>query len=213
MPLKNQLVEMIINLGFRKNCIVETILITKNEDGSYNPAPMGVTWVGGPKIEVNPFKSSKTCQNLQRDSYSVINILSDPFLFLATAFKDEIDFDFTLDHYRLEDSEAIIHLDKNECSELSDDRLSFLNEVKDIKIYHKYPRVISRGTSEAINAVIHATRVKYYRRQGKYNEAEYLEKKICDCVELIRRISGEGSPEMKVSDIIEEMLVQWREEL
>lgn len=212
MLLKIQLTKKLIKLGFRKNCIVETILVTKNDDGTYNPAPMGVTWVGGITMVINPYKSTKTCQNLQRDCISVINIESNPLLFLATAFKDEIDLNYTLDNYRLESSEATIHLLKNKCSKLSEDRLSFLNKVSDIKIHHNYPRVLSRGTAEAINAIIHATRVNYYLKQGAWDEVELFEKKIWDSVELIRRISGKDSPEIKVSNIIEDMLDKWRKE-
>jgi hypothetical protein len=44
-------------------------------------------------------------------------------------------------------------------------------------------------------------------------EAELLEKKIWNSIELIKRISGENSPEVKVSCIIEDFLEKWREEL
>jgi hypothetical protein len=84
--------------------------------------------------------------------------------------------------------------------------------VEDIKIYHHFPRVFSRGTSEAIEAVIHATRVKAYKGQGRIGEAESLEKKIREDIRLIKRVSGEDSSEMKVSEKIEELLKKWREE-
>jgi len=209
MALKNQIIDKIIDLGFRENCIVETILVTKNEDESLNPAPMGLSWIRGSLMEIKPFKSSRTYKNLQRSDVSYVNIINDPYIFLVAAFKDEFNYDFKFVDHDLKDSEASLSLEKFESSELSDDRFSFINIVKDIKIYHGYPRVFSRGTSEAIEAVIHATRVKAYKEQGKYDTADLLEEKIWECIRLIKIISGEDSPEMRVVDKIEGLLKVW----
>jgi hypothetical protein len=213
MALKNKIIDKIGELGFRENCIMETILVTKNEDESLNPAPMGVSWIGGFLMEIKPYKSSTTFQNLQRNDVSYLNIINDPYIFLVAAFKDEFQYDFEFIGHDLKDSEASLSLEKFESFELSGDRFSFLNKVKDIKIYHAYPRVFSRGTSEAIEAVVHATRVKVYKKQGKCDKADHLEDKIWECIRLIKRISGEDSPEMRVVDKIKDLLKVWSGEI
>jgi hypothetical protein len=174
---------------------------------------MGVSWLGDSLMEIKPFKSSSTFHNLQRNYVSYVNINNDPHIFLVAAFKDEFHHDFEFVGNDLKDSEASLSLKKLEGYELSDDRFSFINRVTDIKIYHGYPRVFSRGTSEAIEAVIHATRVKTYKEQGKYDKADLLEDKIWECIRLIKRISGEDSPEMRVADKIDGLLKAWSREL
>ena len=75
-------------LGFTENCIVETILVTLNKDGSPNPAPMGFT-KEGKVLTVKVYKTSQTYQNLVKGASAYINIVSDPMVFLRCAFKGE----------------------------------------------------------------------------------------------------------------------------
>lgn len=212
-PLKeNEIIKNLVNLGFRKNCVMETITVTENPDGSFNPAPMGVTWIGGTLMEFKPYKATQTYRNLQCSTTSHINLVNDPLLFLYSAFKNEVKAVIDMDGPILLGSEACIAIEKIKESELSEDRYYYMNRVKNIKIYHCYPRVFSRGISEAIEAVIHATRVKAYRNQGKETEAARLEDRIKDCIRLIKKVSGEDSPEMMVSEKIRELLDKWRME-
>jgi hypothetical protein len=92
MPLKkNHVTETLSNIGFRKNCIMEIILVTMNPNDSFNAAPMGVRWIGEDLFEVKTFKSSQTYLNLQNHSASYINIVSNPLFFLNSAFKKILD--------------------------------------------------------------------------------------------------------------------------
>jgi hypothetical protein len=208
---RTKVIQKLINLGFRKNCVMETILVTMNPDGSFNPAPMGVTWIGNEIIEIRPFKSSQTYKNLLNTKNSHINIINNPMIFLKSAFKREFDNTFQMDDFILNGCEALISLEKIKGSEISEDRYNFKNQVIDVKIYHKYPRVFSRGTSEAIEAVIHATRVQFNREKGIIEEVKQLEDKINDCSKLIRRISDRDSLERRVAQKIEDLLKKWRE--
>lgn len=73
-----------------ENCIVETLLMTSNLDGSPNIAPMGITRHGNHLI-VKAYKTSQTYENLKRGDSVSIYVSSDPLLFLKTAFKQEFD--------------------------------------------------------------------------------------------------------------------------
>ena len=82
---------MLGELGFTPNCIVETILVTRDGSGNLNAAPMGVKRIGEDILEVAPFLSSVTHKNLKHGSYASINLTQSPLLFYATAFKDDVE--------------------------------------------------------------------------------------------------------------------------
>ena len=160
-------------LGFTPNNIVETILITKNRDGSYNPAPIGVI-NKGKKIEIRPYTSSNTYQNLTKSNRLSINITDDPMLFLKTSFKDELEGIPTVTDWVLEGSDATIIAEKTGMSMFSEPQASFsLNPVA-VSINRETPTVFSRGRAEAIEAIIHATRVKVFKATSQEEKVKEL---------------------------------------
>jgi hypothetical protein len=55
--------------------IIETLVTTKNQDGSLNLAPMGPTYQGSwERFELRPFDSSTTLANLQRTGEGILHI-------------------------------------------------------------------------------------------------------------------------------------------
>jgi hypothetical protein len=202
--------ETLDTLGFREGCIAEVILVTVNPDGSPNAAPMGVKRTGGTLFEVTPFKTSATYRNLLRDPRSTMNVTSDPTVFLATAFKDETPRQPAMDGLSLVGCDACIKLDRVEGVELSADRHLFRNKVDEVAVHSAHPRVFSRGVAEAVEAVIHATRVKAFRTQGRHGDAGALEEKVAECIGVVRRVSAGGSPEAEAVDRLERMLDGWR---
>ena len=74
-------------LGFTQNSFVETILVTRAKDGSFNPAPMGVIRQGK-QFEIRPYKSITTYRNLMTGNMVSNNITDDPMLFFCSAFTD-----------------------------------------------------------------------------------------------------------------------------
>jgi hypothetical protein len=202
--------ETLDSLGFREGCIAEVVLVTVNPDGSPNAAPMGAKRVGGDVFEVKPYKSSATYRNLLNDPRSTINVTSDPMVFLATAFKDEVPTQPAMAGLCLKGCDACIVLERTEGVEFSTDRYLFKNKAKEVSVYASHPRVFSRGVAEAVEAVIHATRVKAFRMQGRHGEAHTLEGKTRECLGVVRRISAGGSPEAEVADRLERLLERWR---
>jgi len=202
--------ETLDSLGFREGCIAEVVLVTVNPDGSPNAAPMGAKRVGGDVFEVKPYKSSATYRNLLNDPRSTINVTSDPMVFLATAFKDEVPTQPAMDGLCLKGCDACIALERTEGVEFSADRYLFKNKAKEVSVYASHPRVFSRGVAEAVEAVIHATRVKAFRMQGRHGEAHTLEEKTRECIGVVRRVSAGGSPEAETADRLERLLERWR---
>ena len=68
-------------IGMEKGRQYETIITTKNEDGSKNAAPIGVICAGENKIINRIFKSSHTLENIIREREFTVNITYDPELF------------------------------------------------------------------------------------------------------------------------------------
>ena len=195
-------------LGFTPDCYVETILVTMNPEGSYNAAPMGVIRVKN-SLEVRPFKSNTTYENLLKRHKASVNITDDPMLFLQTAFKDELDESPSIIDWRVDGAEAVVMAEKRGQATLSDIRASFTLEPVSISIYREEPTVFSRGRAEAIEAVIHATRIKVFQSERKITEVGELLEKLESCFNVIKRVSSEESAEVKVMKSIQGLLEKW----
>jgi len=195
-------------LGFPEDCIVETILVTRNKDGSYNAAPMGVTRNGAALI-VRPFKSTQTFKNLSLGGSASINLSDSPHLFLATSFKEEVDDQPNIDEEGLEGADATIHSETGEMFIETDLRASFSLTPRDIKIKSPHPTVFSRGRSEAIEAIIHATRIQVFNEESRDSEVQKLVDEVKGNLDVIRRVSKDGSQEIEVAEKILSLIKKW----
>ena len=195
-------------LGFPENCIVETILVTGNPDGSHNAAPMGVTRDGTALI-VRPFKSTQTFKNLSLGGDASINLSDDPRLFLATAFKEEVEDQPKANKHGLEGADSTIYCDKGEMFNETEHRASFTLKPRDVEIKSQYPTVFSRGRSEAMEAIIHATRIQVFSEEGRDAEVNKLKDRVRDNLDVIKRVSAEGSNEAQVAAKLLSMIKKW----
>lgn len=194
-------------LGFTENSIVETILVTTNPDGSQNPAPMGIVF-DGVLLKCRPFNTSNTCRNLTTKSEASVLVCNEPIIFLKTAFKDEMNDRGTIDK-TLDKAEAIILTTKTSETTLSDLQTSFKLQPIDITIKTDKPLVFSRGRAMAIEAIIHATRVKVFHLQNHESEVKSLLTRIRYCFDVIHRVSDVGSAEMIVVDALKKLMKDW----
>jgi hypothetical protein len=195
-------------LGFTKNSVVEIILVTVNKNGTFNAAPMGVLNHNS-TIEARPFLTSRTYQNLRRHEKAAINIINNPYIYLATAFKDEIENPPRIIDFMLEDSEAVIRVEKISESKYSDLQAAFLLKPLEIMINRNKPLVFSRGRAEAIEAVIHATRIKVFHGENQRKEVTTLMEKLDYSLKVIDRVSGKDTPEMIVAEKIRDIIEHW----
>jgi uncharacterized protein len=199
------------NLGFIENSIVETILVTKNIDGSFNAAPMGVIYSDN-KLEVRTYTSSKTYENLLRNECVSLNISDNPLLFLKTAFKNVFEVPDITDG-GIENSDAVIYAMKIREDNPFDNRASFSFKPTDIVVKREVPTVFSRGRAAAIEAIIHATRVEVFHFGGKEHRVNELLVKIDLCFDIISKTSDVSSTEMRVLDELKTLFKKWGVEL
>jgi len=201
-------------MGFQMGGINETILTTVNPDGSFNAAPMGVHRVDHEALELRPFKSSSSFRNLLNNPNACINVTENPGLFFVTAFKGktvegllepEIDKEM-----RLISAFAHIFVDVSRSSDISENRACFTCRVKDIKAPAMTPRSHSRGRAEAIESIIHATRIEVFSKEGRLEDVERLIKRFAECKDVVERVSAPESVETRVIGELEKMIAIWR---
>ena len=203
-------IESLKAMGFKPNSIVEVILTTRNSDGTVNAAPMGVKVIEDLLIEIKPFKTSKTYSNLKRRSELCLNISHDPWLYLTTAFKNDFKTVPKLtEKLALDEAQACIFCKVIVFDDYSDQRGLFKVKPTQIQVISQTPLVFSRGVGQAIEAVIHATRVKAYTEQGMFLEADHLKERIMECVEVIKRVSSQDTSEYRVAEKIIDLIEKW----
>lgn len=206
---------MLGELGFDLGCIVEAIIVTRNPDSSPNAAPMGVTRTAPSILEIKPFKTSRTYRNLISTVNACVNITDDPELFLVTGFKDDPELELGKpmidDKLTLEQAAASIFVSIVSYHDVSEDRGTFKCRVNSVEVHHPFPWVFSRGRAEAMEAIVHATRIKEHLLRGNLGDAEKLYKRFIDCRVVVERVSASGSKEMRVIRALETMMGSWRE--
>jgi len=206
--------ELLDELGFSRGSTVEAIVTTRRADGSPNAAPMGIARVGPDLLQLRPFRSSETYRNLMRNPEACVNVTSDPELFLATALKQEMELgpmqpainrDLSLDA-----ADAAVFIEALSGNAASEDRGRFVCRANSITVRRHLPMVFSRGRAEAVEAVIHGTRIRAFLSMGRSAEAENLIKRIGECREVIRRVSSPDAAEAKVIEALEASIERWR---
>ncbi len=196
--------ESLSKLGFTENCIVETLLVSSNLDGSPNIAPMGITRRDKSLI-VKPFKPSQTYENLKRGGSISIHISHDPLLFLKTAFKQEFDQQTEM----VKDTDAIIQAEITSLIHEDELRASFRLYPSSLEIKNSTPTVFSRGRADAIELVINATRLQVHKTENLDHEVQLIVTKIRENIEIINRVSVEGTSEHKVVEAIKSLSKKW----
>ncbi len=195
-------------LGFTESSIVETILVTENRDGTYNAAPMGVIYRDG-FIEVRPYRSSRSYLNLHNSNQASITVTDDPLLFFKTAFKDELNWSLPVTDWVLQGCDATVCLEKQDEFNISDLQAGFKLNPTRVEITRSQPTAFSRGRAEAIEAVIHATRVKVFQAERRYENVDELLKRINECIKVINRVSAADSHEMQVVEELNRLMIKW----
>lgn len=203
-----QVTESLSKLGFSQECIAEIILVTQNQNGSFNAAPMGVTRKGT-TLTVQPFKTSQTYENLMRGDPVSINMSNDPLLFLATAFKDEVDDQPIIGEMGLSCADAVIYSETGGMLDESELRATFSLLPKDVVIKSSYPTVFRRGRYEAIEAIIHATRIQVFHNQSQDTKVLKLKEKVRNNLNVIKKVSTEDSPEAITAKKLLFLMEKW----
>ena len=199
-------------LGFEEGQVFETIVTTMDRDGSVNAASMGVVRTGRETLVVRPYKSSSTYRNLSSRPEACVNVTDDPVVFLVTAFKGEGLRGFeepSLDGIKLREADAHIFISVRDLDD-SQDRARFTCNVDSVEVGEAGPRPFSRGRAQAIEAVIHATRIEYLFGEGRVEEGEELVRRFGVCKDVVGRVSTPDSAEGRVIRELERLIEGWR---
>ncbi len=207
-------------LGFSKGIITETIVSTYNVEGQPTAAPMGVTMENTQHITIRPFTSTLTYKNLQLKKCAVINVTEDPELYYRTAFKEanpkgRIPQEWfgkadAVDAPKLRMADAHIEVSVVDLSIFEAERAKVLCQVKLIKAPKMLPTVYCRASYAAIEAVIHATRVKVLvNDKSEQKRVHMLLETIKSCTDVVNRVA----PNSRYSEIMADLnqrIDSWR---
>jgi hypothetical protein len=207
--------DKINTLGFVRGSICEVILTTINPDGSRNAAPMGIMRTGPISVEIKPFKTSNTYRNLLMNKIACLNITADPVLFLITSFKGECFKDFPDISFRkgmrIDDSDAHVFIEVESSQDIAVNRSRFICRATSIEVNKTTPIVFSRGKAEAIEAIVHATRIEVFSRNETWDKVENLIRRFHASKDIVEKVSAPDSMETKVVRELDRLIKGWRD--
>ena len=209
----------LIDLGFSRGVIVETVVSTYNVNGHANAAPMGALMENMYRIAIRVYTSSLTYKNLQSRRGAVLNLTLDPELFYRTTFKDanpngempHVWFERaeTVDAPRLKAADALIEVSVAEINPFDDERDTVFCDIKLIKASRGLPKVYCRALFATIEAIIHATRVKTFLKGDEQEKTKKLLEKIEYCNYIVNRVAPQSSYSIIMADLTR-MIDSWR---
>lgn len=152
-------------IGMEKGRQYETIITTKNEDGSRNAAPIGVICSGNGKIINRIFKGIHTLDNILREKEFIVNITHDAGLFTYSIIKDLTQEDFD-DDGSLKMADAYFKCEVIKFSEAvkqsdpikkKDEAIVIKSKATDLTI-KKPTKALNRGFGYVIESLTNLTR-------------------------------------------------------
>ncbi len=208
------------DLGFSKGVIVETIVSTYNLDGQPNAAPMGVIMQNEQEITINLYNSSLTCKNLETNKKAVINLTTDIDVFYRTAFKEAnpkgnipkewFEKAEKVNAPKLFNADASIDVSIIGMEAISKEKTKALCKVEMVKAYKTNPQAYCRAFAAALEAIIHATRVKALINDKKEQEhVKNLLGLIENCNVVVNKVAANSHYSRIMSDLTERIEL-WR---
>lgn len=152
-------------IGMEKGRQYETIITTKNEDGSRNAAPIGVICASEDRIINRIFKGSHTLDNIIREKEFIVNITHDPEIFKISTIGN-LPQDYFDDNYSLKYGDAyfkckVISLTKavkqSDPIKKKGEAIVIKSEVVDL-IIKKQTKAMNRGFGYVIETLTNLTR-------------------------------------------------------
>jgi len=201
-------------VGLERGIVYEVIVSTRAPDGTPNAAPMGVRSLDGRTMTLLPFKSTQTYRNLLATRVAVVNITDDPRLFYDTALKDGtpcpremFECAKRVEAPRFAQAESVVELTVSNIRDEAMERASVDCDPVYSEVIQLRSRPYCRGRFAAIEAVIHATRVKVFLKESRREEADRLIQLILSYKALAERVS----PDSSYCKVIEDVVAKVRE--
>jgi len=154
----------------------ETIVTTKNIDGTTKVSPLGI-YIDNSKLKIRPFKPSISLDNILRNKSGVINYIDDVRIFAACITKTNINIEYEcakkIDCTRIKD--AISHTEFI-VDEIKDDSNRPTIICKPVnEEMHNFYYGLNRAKSSVIELCILASRLGIIEDSKIKKEIKYLE--------------------------------------
>ena len=213
----------LVDLGFSKGTIVETIVSTYNRDGKPNAAPMGVATIDDEHLSVDFFISSATYSNIKAHRCAVVNLTSDIEVFYKTAFKEAnsdgtvpqewFEQETVVNAPKLRSADATIGISIYQLEAIGVEKARAFFKVRSLQAREKYPQVYCRAFSATLEAIIHATRVKaFLNHQGEQKQIGKLLEQIENHHEVVNRVAPNSVYSTVMADLIKR-IDSWRSKI
>ena len=152
-------------IGMEKGRQYETIITTKNEDGTKNAAPIGVICASEGKIINRIFKGSHTLENIIREKEFVVNITHDPELFRISTlgnlpqnyFNENISLKCAEAYFKCKAISFTEAVKQSDPIRKKDEAIVFKSEVNELVI-NKPTKALNRGFGYVIESLANFTR-------------------------------------------------------
>jgi hypothetical protein len=209
----------LLELGFVKDGICESIVSTYNPERKPHASPIGISTNDMHLLILRIYQNSQTYKNLIKWKSGVANITSDPTLFHITTFKDSFsnsqipeemfEHEDAVDAPRLRNVDGCIAL-KLIKKEDNVNPATIVCRVEKILIKGN-PRlkVYNRGSHAVIESLIHATRIKLYLQNGDKEKVKELIRLVDNYHRIVKKVAP-NSELMEIMDDITCRINGWK---
>jgi hypothetical protein len=201
------------DLGLMEGQIYEAIVSTYMPDETPTASPMGIT-VSGAQLYIRPFKTTTLLKGLRHSRCGVVNFTLDPRLFYITAFKEKNpDGKVPKDLFEPAQSVKAPRI-KSSSLYLEFKVMEFIDEVERVKLGCQVtrgeaatvaPNPYCRGLFASIECIIHATRIRKYIQEKRFDEAGKLLHLVKYYRELVNRVSPFSAYSQVVDDVLRDV--------
>jgi hypothetical protein len=210
----------LIDLGFSKGIIAETIVSTYNIDGEPDAAPMGVIMEDEQHLIIKLFNSSTTCSNIKANRCAVVNLTSNIEVFYKTAFK-EANIDGKLPQEWFEQAKAVnapklrfadasIDVSVSDLKLIGTLKTRVVCNVELVQAALKFPQVYCRAMDATLEAIIHATRVREFLNDtGEQKQVSKLLELINNYNCVVNRVAPNSVYSLVMADLMKR-IDSWR---
>ena len=178
-------------IGMEKGRQYETVITTRNCDGTFNAAPIGVICSGPDKVVSRIFKGSHTLENIIREKEYYVNISHDPEIFTASTLGNLNPDEFSPDG-QLKSCEAYFKCEVISLTEAvkqsdpvkkKDEAIVIKSKVTELLIKNE-TRAFNRGFGYVLESLANIQRVdlvdgdKKQEYFNRFNEANRVVRKV-----------------------------------
>lgn len=152
-------------IGMEKGRQYETVITTKNEDGTKNAAPIGVICAGDNRIISRIFKGSHTLENIIREREFIVNITHDPEIFKTSTlgnlpqnyFNEDYSLKCAEAHFKCRVTRLTEAVKQSDPVKKKDEAIVIKSEVDEL-IINKPTKAMNRGFGYVIESLSNLTR-------------------------------------------------------